>query len=107
MMVFSICPGRKSRTKNCIFLKRGSFGVAYVETVELPSPKNGGGGGLLHGTYPYCPYMGVPPTPPSPGLGFCNFRLENKFRTNFNPILTKCWVKFVKTGNAISVFTIF
>ena len=32
--VFSICPGRKSRTKNCIFLKRGSFGVAYVETVE-------------------------------------------------------------------------
>ena len=32
--VFSICPGWKSRTKNCIFLKRGSFGVAYVETVE-------------------------------------------------------------------------
>ena len=26
--VFSICPGRKSGTKNCIFLKRGSFGAA-------------------------------------------------------------------------------
>ena len=24
---------------------------------DLPRPKNGG---LLHGTYPYCPYMGVP-----------------------------------------------
>ena len=45
--------------------------------------------------------------PPPPGLGFCNFRLENEFRTNFNPILTKCWVKFVKIGNAIRVFTIF
>ena len=32
--VFSLSPGRKSRTMNCIFLKRGSFGVAYVETVE-------------------------------------------------------------------------
>ena len=66
-----------------------------------------GTGGLSRGTYPYCPYMGVPTPPPSPGLGFCNFRLENEFRTNFNPILTKCWVKFVKMGNAIRVFTIF
>ena len=33
-MVFSICPSRKSGTKNCIFLKRGSFGAAQVEKVE-------------------------------------------------------------------------
>ena len=29
--VFSNCPGRKSGTKNCIFLKRGSFGAAQIE----------------------------------------------------------------------------
>ena len=34
--VFSIYPGRKSRTKNCIFLKKGSFGAAQVENVESP-----------------------------------------------------------------------
>ena len=33
-MVFSICPSRKSGTKNCIFFKRGSFGAAQVEKVE-------------------------------------------------------------------------
>ena len=33
--VFSICPGRKSRTENCLFLKGGgSFGVSQVKTVE-------------------------------------------------------------------------
>ena len=67
----------------------------------------GGGGGLSRGTYLYCPYMGVPPPLGLPGLRFCNFRLMNEFRTNFNPILTKCWVKFVKIDNAIRVFTIF
>ena len=36
--VFSICPGRKSRTKNCIFLKRRSFGATQVENVESPAP---------------------------------------------------------------------
>ena len=81
--------------------------MAYVETVEKPSPKNGGGGGgLSRGTYLYCPYMGVP-RPPPPGLVFYNFRLENELRTNFKPFLTKCWVKFFKICNAIRVFTIF
>ena len=36
--VFSICPGRKSRTKNCILLKRRSFGATQVENVEPPPP---------------------------------------------------------------------
>ena len=31
---FSICLGRKSGTKNCTFLKRGSFGAAQVKKVE-------------------------------------------------------------------------
>ena len=34
--VFSICPGRKSRTKNCIFLKRRSFGATQIEKVGVP-----------------------------------------------------------------------
>ena len=51
----------KSGTKNCIFLKRGSFGAAKVEKVEsLGAPKaekwgcgGCGGGGLSRGTYPH------------------------------------------------------
>ena len=35
-------------------------------------------------------------------LRFCNLILENEFRTNFNHILTKFWVKFVKIGNKIN-----
>ena len=37
MRGFSIWPGRKSRTKNCIFFKKGSFGVAHVEKVVYRS----------------------------------------------------------------------
>ena len=121
--------GVKNNKETYMFLKRRSFRSAQVGNAEqrivifekgvfwsglrrnsrvAKSEKweGGGGGGLSRGTYPYCPYMGVP-LPPPPGLGFCNFRLENEFRINFNPILTKCWVKFVKIGNAIRVFTIF
>ena len=118
--------GVKNIKKMYIFVKRRSFRSAQIGKAEqrivyfwkgfwsglcrnsrvAKSEKWGWVGGLSRGTYPYCPYMGVPPPPP-PGLGFCNFRLENEFRTNFNPILTTCWVKFVKIGNAIRVFTIF
>ena len=59
--VFSICPGRKSGTKNCIFSKRGSFGAAQVEKVESLGAAKAENGGLLHGTYPYSPYMGILP----------------------------------------------
>ena len=111
--------GVKNNKETYIFLKRRSFRSAQVRknnNTELyifekgvfwsglrrnsrvaKSEKwggvEGGAGGLSRGAYPYCPYMGVPPPPHSPGLGFCNFKLENEFRTNFNPILTKCWVK--------------
>ena len=34
MRVFSICPGWKTGTKNCIFFKSGSFGADQVEKAE-------------------------------------------------------------------------
>ena len=63
---FSICPGRKSRTKNCTFFKRGSFGAAQVEKVESSGAVKAGKWGwrLSRGTLLYCPYMRVPHSPP-------------------------------------------
>ena len=46
--LFSIWPGRKSGTKNCLSLKRGSFGAAQIEKVVFRGwgagarPKHGG-----------------------------------------------------------------
>ena len=100
----------KAEQKLYIF-EKGVFWSGLRRNSRVAKSENGsgggGGGGLSRGIYPYCPYMGVPAPPPPPGLEFCKFRLENEFRTNFNHILTKCWVKFVKIGNAIRVFTIF
>ena len=109
------------------FIKRRSFRSAQVGKAEqrMVYFKKGGGvfwsglrrnstvaksdnwGGGLGAFARHIPVLSLYGNTRSPGLGFCNFRLENKFRTNFNPILTKCWVKFVKIGNAIRVFTIF
>ena len=100
-------PRSEKQNKELYIFEKGVFwsGLHRDSRVAKSEKWEGGGcsGGLSRGTYPY---MGVHPLPP-PGLGFCNFRLENEFRTNSNPILTKCWVKFVKIGNAIRVFTIF
>ena len=78
----------KSGTKNCIFLKRGSFGAAHAEKVEslgAAKAEKMGGGGLSRGTYPYCPYMGVPPSPPPqvptyrPSMNILNKQQTNIF----------------------------
>ena len=61
--VFSIWPGRKNGTKNCIFFKRGSFGAAQVEKLESLGVGKAEKWGASCGTHPYCPYMGVPSTP--------------------------------------------
>ena len=45
----------KITQKRIFFLKRESFRSAQVGKAE----------GLLHGTYPYCPYIGVHPPPAS------------------------------------------
>ena len=106
--IFSICPGRKSRTKNCIFLKRGVFWSGLRRNSRVAKSEKWEGGGWGRGAFArHIPVLSLYGSTPPPGLGFCNFRLENEFRTNFKPILTKCWVKFFKIGNAIKVFTIF
>ena len=84
--VFWSCPGRNSRV-----VKAEKLG-AFARHIPVLS--------LYGSTLPH-----PPPTPASPGLEFCNFRLENEFRTNFNPILMLG--EFVKIGNIIRFFTIF
>ena len=70
--VFWSCPGRNSRVVKAEIL--GAF-ARHIPVLSL-----------------YGSTLTPPPRVPShlPGLEFCNFRLENEFRTNFNPILTKC-----------------
>ena len=69
--VFWSCPGRNSRVVKAE--KLGAF-ARHIPVLSLY-------GSILNP---------APPPPSSPGHEFCNFRLENEFRTNFNPILTKC-----------------
>ena len=58
--VFWSSPGRISGRHKCICLKRGSFGAIQVEKVESLGAAHAEKWGLLGGTYPYCPNIGVP-----------------------------------------------
>ena len=106
--------GVKNNKETYMFLKRRSFRSAQVgkaeqklyifekgvfwsglrrNSREAKSEKwewGGGGRGGFRAAYT-CTVLiwEYPPPPPPPGLEFCKFRLENEFRTNFNPILTK------------------
>ena len=64
--VFSICPGRKSGTKNCIFLKRGSFGAAHVEKVESLGATKAEIWGVFARHIPVLSLYGITPHPRVP-----------------------------------------
>ena len=64
--VFSICQGQKSGTKNCIFLKRGSFGAAQVEKAESLGAAKAEKWGAFARHIPVLSFYGSTPLGPTP-----------------------------------------